>query len=228
MIVTVHQPNLFPWLGFFDKMACSDVFIFLDNVQFTKRGFQNRVQVKGPQGAQWLTLPVKTKGRYYQLTCDVEINDEFEWQKEHLRTLQAIYRGTPGYEKIMPSIERLYSPSYQNLIDLTIPSIEWIKNELEIDCKLVRASDLGVTGSRSQLISDLVLAAGGTTYLSGPSGRDYLDEAMFAEKGINVTYHRFQMVAYPQRFGEFIGGLSTLDYLFNDPALAHWKQWSRK
>lgn len=119
MIVTAHQPNLFPWLGFFDKMACADVFVLLDNVQFTRRGFQNRVKVKGTSGEQWLTLPVKTKGRYDQQTGDVEINHEQDWKNDHLRTLTTLYGGANGFARLMPLLEELYGQSHEKLTDLT-------------------------------------------------------------------------------------------------------------
>ncbi len=217
MIVAIHQPNLFPWLGFFDKLAHADVFILMDNVQFTKRWFQNRVQVNGPNGAQWLTVPVKTKGRYDQLTRDVEINDEFSWKKEHLKTFATIYKRSPGFPKIMPQLEQLYQQSFHKLVDLTIPGIKLMKKELGIRTELVLASDLPVSGSRSQLLCDMVLAIGGTTYLSGPSGKKYLDESVFAEKGVSVEYHLFEEKEYRQQFGGFTRGMSALDYLFNNP-----------
>lgn len=224
MIVTIHQPNLFPWLGFFDKMACADVFVLLDHVQFTKRGYQNRVQIKGSSGAQWLTVPVKTKGRYHQLTCEVEIDSELAWKKDHLRTLHTVYGGTPGYAATIAAVEELYGGSQQKLTELTIPGIALLAHRLGLATRLVRATELDASGSRSELLANLVIAAGGTTYLSGPSGKQYLDEDVFAAKGLRVEYHHFVPEPYPQRFGSFIGGLSVLDYLFHDPALVYWRR----
>ncbi|QQE75515.1 WbqC family protein [Brevibacillus composti] len=150
MIVAIHQPNLFPWLGFFDKMARADLFILLDHVQFTRRGYQNRVQLKGPQGLQWLTVPVKSKGLYQQLTCDVEINGEAgDWRQAHLKTLERLYRGAPGYAELIPAVADLYHSPQTRLVDLTIPAIEWIKSRLEIDTPIRLASDLPVAGTRS-------------------------------------------------------------------------------
>ncbi|MGZ4107505.1 MAG: WbqC family protein [Tumebacillaceae bacterium] len=224
MIVTIHQPNLYPHLGFFDKMACADVFVLLDNTQFTKRGYQNRVQLKGPNGAQWLTLPVKSKGRYDQLTREVEVNEEQAWRKEHLKTFELLYRGTNGYTQLIGKLEELYASPCQRLTDLTVPGIELIKRELGIETPLVSASDLNVQGKSSQLLCDLVKAVGGTTYLSGPSGRDYLEESMFAEQGVRLEFHQFEPVTYPQRFGAFVGGLSALDYLFHEPNSTRWRR----
>ncbi|USG67141.1 WbqC family protein [Brevibacillus ruminantium] len=223
MIVAIHQPNLFPWLGFFDKMASADAFILLDNVQFTRRGYQNRVQIKGPQGMQWLTVPVKSKGQYQQLTCQIEINGEHEWKEKHLKTIERLYRNTPAFEELFPAVQELYRPAHQKLIELTIPGIEWIKTKLEIRTPIYLASDFQAEGASSELLSELVRAVGGTCYLSGPSGKEYLEGEVFAQRGIAVRYQYFQEEPYPQRFGPFVGGASALDYLFNDPLLFHWK-----
>jgi hypothetical protein len=224
MIVTIHQPNLFPYLGFFDKMASADVFILLDNVQFTKRGYQNRVEIKGTNGAQWLTLPVKSKGRYDQLTRDVEINDDQAWRKEHVKTCELLYRGTPGFSEWMGKLEDLYARPASRMMDVTVPGIEMMQTALGIPTQLVYASDLPATGKSSKLLCELVKAVGGTTYLSGPSGRTYLEEDVFAEQGIKLEYHQFEAFQYPQRFGEFVGGLSALDYLFHVPDSMRWRR----
>jgi hypothetical protein len=221
MIVTIHQPNLFPWLGFFDKMAHSDLFILLDNVPFRKRSYQNRVAIKAPNGTQWLTLPVETKGRFAQLTNTVNISKTIPWQKDHLKMLKLFYGKSANFDRVFPFLEKLYGHSdYQLLSDFTIPGILLIRDLLNIKTPIITASELNSNGKGSELLSDLVKAAGGTIYLSGPSGRNYLDHGIFQRKGIEVDYHHFEMRPYPQRFGEFIGGMSSLDYLFNVPQAA--------
>lgn len=216
MIVTIHQPNLFPWLGYFDKMMQADAFILLDQVPFTKGGFQNRVQLKGGNGPQWLTIPVATKGKLGQPTSEVECNDMLPWKRDHLKTFNANYRGTPYFNEIYPCLEYLYQNTKSaKLVDFTEPGIEWMRETMGIQTPMMKASELGASGSGSELLCQLVRSAGGSVYLSGPSGRDYLDERHFAEYGIRVDYHRFDMFPYPQRYGAFAGGLSGLDYLFH-------------
>lgn len=222
MIVSIHQPNLFPWLGFFDKMAQADVFVLLDNVPFTKGGYQNRVQIKGPSGPVWLTVPVLTKGQLGQNTWDVEINHQVAWQRKHLGSLTAAYGAAPGFTKLMAHLQQLYSREFTKLVDFTIPGILILKEWLRIETRIVRASDLGVSGSGSQLLCEIVKQLGGKIYLSGPSGRTYLDTSLFERQGIQVKYHTFQSFEYPQRFGAFIPGLSVLDYLANDPDVTLW------
>lgn len=218
MIVAIHQPNLFPWLGFFDKMANSDLFILLDHVPFTKRGYQNRVAIKTPNGQQWLTVPVDTKGRFAQLTSSVTISKTSQWKNDHLKMMALNYGKAANYGAVFPIVKELYHDrDYDLLTDFTIPGLELMKNLLDIKTPLVKASDMNIKGASSELLSDLVQAAGGTVYLSGPSGRNYLDVGIFSRKGIEVRYHEYVSKPYPQRFGEFTDGLSSLDYLFNVP-----------
>lgn len=215
VIVTVHQPNLFPWLGFFDKMAKADMFIFLDHVQFTKRGYQNRVKVKGPHGSQWLTVPVISKGRSYQFTDEVEIDNTRDWKKDHLLTLELLYRGTENFEDVFKELSGLYEEDVHRLVDFTTKGINFIQERLDIHTKTINASQLRVKGNNSEMIVNLVKEVGGTVYLSGPSGRNYLDEKLFKAENIKLEYHEFQEEIYPQKFNSFLRGLSSLDYLFN-------------
>jgi hypothetical protein len=215
LIVTIHQPNLFPWMGFFDKMEKADMFIFLDNVQFTKRGFQNRVKVKGFKGPQWLTVPVKTKGKYYQRTDDVGIDNEIDWRNKHIKTLESLYGGTPNFDQYFSEINEIYNKDYKMLVDFTSEGIHWIKDILGIKTRTLNGSLLNLQGESSRLLANIVKAVGGTVYLSGPSGRKYLDENVFKAENIKIEYHEFKEEMYPQKHNDFTGGLSTLDYLFN-------------
>lgn len=222
MIVAIHQPNYFPWLGFFDKMRQADVFVLLDTVPYTKGGYQNRIQVKGANGVQWLTIPVLSKGRLGQSTSDVLMSTETPWRRNHILTLKTFYRNTPCFADLMPQIEEFYTNPTQGLTDFAMPGIELIRDRLQIGTRLVNASDLNATGSASELLLNIVRSLGGTTYLSGPSGRNYLDLEIFAAASIEVNFHSFTPFEYPQANPPFAGGLSTLDYLFNKGSEPWW------
>lgn len=215
LIVSAHQPNVFPWLGFFDKMSHSDILVYMDNVPFTRTGYQHRVKLKSAAGEQWLTVPVKKKGLFAQPTDRVEINNDSLWKQNHLKTFKHLYAKTSNYQKVMKLLEALYDDSFNNLIDFSIPSITLIKKMLGINTEVVKASELGIQGQRSTLLRDLVASVNGDVYLSGPSGRNYLDELVFKEADIDVRYHKFDHFKYPQKFGDFIPGLSSLDFIFN-------------
>lgn len=222
MIVTIHQPNLFPWLGFFDKMRKADVFVLLDSVPYTKGGYQNRTQIKGPNGVTWMTVPVISKGLLGQLTGDVLMMPQILWRRNHLLTLENYYRKTPFFDVVMPNLVELYNNSTENLNEFAIPGIDWIRSHLQIGTRLVKSSELKVSGSGSKLLLDIVQSLRGTSYLSGPSGRNYLDLKIFDVAGIGVEFHSFMQFEYPQNNLPFIGGLSSLDYLFHKGNTPWW------
>jgi hypothetical protein len=217
--VAAHQPNLFPWLGFFDKMRASDVFVLLDAVPFNRRGYQHRVRIGTPSGVRWLTLPVLKKGRYGEPTDEVRIDDSRPWRHDHLETLRHAYGKAPAFADRIASIEGLYeAASYQRLIDFTLPGIDLLRSHLGLDTEMRRASELVAPGlSSSELLAAAVVAAGGDTYVSGPTGRSYMDEDVFASRGVRVEYRTFVPFAYEQRCDGFEPGLSALDLVFNVP-----------
>lgn len=215
MIVTIHQPNFAPWTGFFDKMVQADVFVLLDTVPFTKGGFQNRVKIKGHDGPQWLTVPVHTKGKLGQLTSAVETNELRPWRGDHIKTLRTLYAKAPEVETATAMLEEVYAAGSLHLADLCVDLITRLRDHYEIDTTLVRSSELAAGGSSSLLLAQIVAELGGTSYLSGPSGRNYLDEEEFSSRGLEVTYHSYRPSPYHQVNGDFIGGLSMLDHLAN-------------
>jgi hypothetical protein len=214
-VVTIHQPNFMPWLGFFHKMAQADAFILLDNVPFTKNSFQNRVKIKSAQGEQWLTVPVLTKGRFGQLTCEVLFNDDIRWRRAHLSALRTNYRRALHYEEVLTWLEPLYRDTFTHLVTFNQALIEAIRHQLGLSVELLVASSMGVEGTGAELLLRLAQAVGGDVYLSGPSGRDYLDTAIFEEAGIEIRFQEFHHPTYPQLYGDFIPGLSIVDLLMN-------------
>jgi hypothetical protein len=216
VIVAAHQPNFAPWLGFFDKLRHADAFVVLDTVPFTKRALQNRVKVKGPSGPQWLTIPVVSKGRYGQPTNDVAIDEEAKWRQVHLQTIQTLLGKAPYRDVLLETLEPLYADrTLSRLVDFNMAVIRAFVTRLGITTPLLMASDLHCEGQATQLLIDLTKAAGGDVYLSGPTGRDYLEPERFGPAGVRLAYHEFQPFEYPQQFGEFVGGLSCLDYVAN-------------
>jgi hypothetical protein len=216
VIVAAHQPNFAPWLGFFDKARSADVLVLLDTVQFIKRGYQNRTRVKAPSGPQWLTVPVISKGRYDQATKDVEIDESTRWRAVHLRTLQSTLAKAPHYDALLDAVRPVYDRAdLHRLAELNVALIRTVVQRLGIDTRLVLASELPVTGSSSHLMISLTQAVGGDVYLSGPTGRDYLEPELFDAAGLSLRYHEFTPFPYPQRHGAFVPGLSCLDYLAN-------------
>lgn len=214
-VVAIHQPNFLPWLGFFHKMMVADIFILLDNVPFTKNGFQNRVKIKSAQGEQWLTVPVLTKGRFGQLTCEVPINNASRWRRVHLAALRTNYQRAPYYSDVLEWLRPLYTEKHECLVAFNLSLIKAVVRYLKLSTKLMVASSLEQNGSGPELLLQLVQVMDGNVYVSGPSGHDYLDIDIFNRAGIEVQFQEFQHPCYPQLYGDFTPGLSIVDLLMN-------------
>ncbi len=216
MIVTIHQPDFLPWLGFFDRWRRSDLYVVLDDVQFIRRGWQHRDRIKTAQGVKWLTLPVVKKGKYEQLIKDVELDQGQNWRKKHLGTLAAAYGKAPNFKSVMADIEKIYNQANGLMIDLNMSLLMYCSKVLGIDAPLVRSSTLGVTSTGARRILELVEVVGGDVYLTGTGSRSYLDETMFQEAGVEVVWQEFEHPVYDQLHGPFEPMLSVIDYLMMD------------
>lgn len=215
MIVAVHQPNYLPYLGYFHKMAQCDVFVLLDNVQFGTRPYTQRVKIKTPQGESWLTVPVLTKNKHNQRIHEVEIDHNQTWRKTHWKSLQQNYAKTPYFSHYRDFFEALYASEHCWLGQLNERLIRYLADKLEISVPLVLESSLRVTGEETERIINICQALGADTYLSGKSGRAYLNEARFEQAGLQLQYQDFQHPVYPQPYGEFLPYMAVVDLLFN-------------
>jgi hypothetical protein len=215
LIVSGHQPNYLPWLGFFDKMLQSDVFVIEDNVQFEEQGFQNRTRIKTANGVKWLTVPIKHVGKSLPIDEIIIANEaEPDWAKSHWLALKFNYCKAPYWKKYSGFFERTYSQGWMRLIDLNMYFIKELMGFLNIEKRLVMASSLGVSGRKSELVLAQCKALGASTLLSGVGACSYLDLQHFEDEGIRVVFQDFRYPVYPQLDGEFVPNLSIVDYLF--------------
>jgi WbqC-like protein family len=217
--VAIVQSNYVPWKGYFDLIASVDEFIFLDDVQFTRGDWRNRNRIKTAQGLAWLTIPVRTRGRYGQRIDEVEIADP-GWNLAHLRTLTRAYRAAPCFADWEPWLRQLYLGSASlRLSEVNRRFIETICAELAIETKLSRSSDYDATGSKSERLLALCLEAGADQYVSGPRARAYLDEALFDDAGIPVSWFDYSGYReYPQLHPPFEHRVSVLDLILHTGA----------
>lgn len=217
MLITIHQPEHLPWLGFLNKADQADLLVLLDVVQYRKDYFQHRNRILTHEGVAWLTVPVLMKGYMERTIREMRINPQDQkWRTAHRKLIFFNYKKHPYFDTYYPFLEATYKREWEFLADLNEHFIRWMFEVLGIATPVVRASELGVEGSSSQLLRDICLATGARTYLSGPFGRDYLDESLFAAHDIEVRYHAFNHPTYPQRGSDaFVPGLSALDLLFN-------------
>ena len=217
MIAAIHQPEHFSWLGFFDKARQVDTFVILDNVQFRKNYFQNRNRIRVHSGSVWITVPVLTKNSSSQLIQSVSINNDGDrnWRRRALKTLKQTYSRAPFWVDHCPFIEHLYECEWDKLIDLNEAIIRYLFEMLGIQAKVLRASELAVDGQKSDLILNICKRVGADIYLSGISGKEYLDLASFEQCGIAVRFQEFRHPVYPQLFEPFLPCMSIVDLLFN-------------
>jgi hypothetical protein len=203
-----------PWLGYFDKIVQSDIFVFLDTVQFKKNEFQNRNKIKTSQGWQWLTVPVVYK--YPEHIDEVNINNRIDWRKKHMRTLEINYQKAPYCRDLFPTLKEFYAANSELLSEVNRESVLMLLKILGVHKETKVASELGdFPEEPSERLAAICESLGADTYLSGAAGSDYLDLKPFNERGIRVEFQNFKHPVYPQLYGDFIPNLSLLDLLFN-------------
>jgi hypothetical protein len=213
--LVVLQPGYLPWLGFFDQVYRSDIFVFYDDVQFDKNGWRNRNRIKSPAGPHWLTVPVRVNS-LEQRIFETEIDDRQPWARKHLGTIRQFYARAPYLKRYLPELEDvLTGRRWQLLIDLDVAVIELMCRWLGIERRMLRSSELGATGERSERLLNICLSQGASRYLSGSAARAYLDTELFLSHGIEVSWQDYQHPVYTQQHGEFIPFLSALDLLLN-------------
>lgn len=211
MIVSIHQPAYLPWLGYLDRISQSDLFIFLDTVQFEKNSFTNRNRIKTASGPVWLTVPVLSRGHLNGTLQTLAIDTRQNWQTKHLRSIAQAYAGAPDAKRKLTTLEAQYGET-ELLADLCHDQLLFWCAELGISTPIIRASTLNSTGTKSQLVRNLCKEVGATTYLSGPMGRDYLDQDQFQTDSIALEFHRFQHPTYHQLHGDFLPAMGVVDY----------------
>lgn len=209
------QPGYLPWLGFFDQMRRCNTFVLYDDVQYDKGGWRNRNRIKANDGPQWLTVPVLTKGRLGQRLLDVEIDSRRPWAQTHLRSIRHCYAAAPFVDRYLPELTEVLARPWHRLVELDIELIALMSGWLGLRKNVVRSSEVGIGGSRSERLVDLCIYFGATRYLTGDAARAYLDVSLFAERGIEVEWHGFRHPTYRQQHGDFVPYLSALDLIFN-------------
>lgn len=214
-IISVHQPAYLPWLGYLARIAASDVFVFLDTVQFEKNSFTNRNRIKTANGLLWLTVPVLQQGHSSKRLVDIEIDNRQDWRRKHLRSIEQNYRRAPRFAECFPRLVDLYKTEDGRLAELCFRQLRFWLDELNITTPVVRASELPVVGQKSDLVLALCRHLGASTYLSGPLGRDYLDEQDFSSAGIRLTYQDYVHPEYTQLYGAFAPSMAVIDYWMN-------------
>lgn len=215
--IAVVQSNYIPWKGYFDMIAAVDEFILYDDMQYTRRDWRNRNLIKTPQGTQWLTVPVRVKGKYHQAIRDTEL-DGGDWAGDHWKALAQNYRRAPHFAEVAAWLEPIYASaqSFDHLSAVNRRLIEAVCAYVGIGTRITNSWDYDLPEGKTERLASLCAQAGGDEYISGPAARDYVDEKIFSDLGIKLTWFDYDdYPEYPQLWGGFIPGVSILDLLFS-------------
>ncbi|MBV6442360.1 MAG: hypothetical protein EPGJADBJ_04071 [Saprospiraceae bacterium] len=229
MKVFISQSNYIPWKGYFDAIQRADVFVLYDDMQYTKRDWRNRNQIKTPNGLQWLSIPVKVKGKYFQKINETEVADQ-DWPLNHWQCIVNNYRKAPFFPVYGPRFEALYqSATEQHLSQINYRFLKAIAGMLGINTHIRWSSEFALRGDKSEKLLHICKDLQATHYISGPSAQGYLQEDIFRQNGIDVLWMDYSNYPeYPQLFGPFNHFVSILDLLFNTgPAAPSYLKFCR-
>lgn len=218
-LVAIHQPNFFPWLGYFDKVRRADVFVFLDDVSYPRAGSNgmgswcNRVRIAVSGEPRWVTCPVRRMASGLPIRA-VEIDESQPWRSKLLKTLQANYGRAANYGDAIPLVRTILSSGETNLADFNIAAVKAIAGKLGLSTAFVRQSELTCSGQATELLASLVEAVGGDAYLAGGGAAGYQVDEVFAARGIRLVMQEYA----PRHYGSppMLPGLSVIDYLMKD------------
>lgn len=216
MLLSAHQPAYLPWLGYLEKIARADVFIYMDTVQFEKNSFTNRNKIKGPNGPQMLTIPVCMRDHMNKIMLEMQIEERSNWRQKHLNAIFCNYKKAPYFCENFPKLERLYEDRTDNLSDFIFNQLMfWVKELGLTETKIIRQQELNLTAKKSDLVYAMCEAVGADQYLSGAMGADYLDKEKFLQNGIDVLFQDYHCDEYPQLWGDFVPAMGVVDMWMN-------------
>jgi hypothetical protein len=214
--VVVSQPMYFPWVGMLEQIRLADYFVFYDDVQFSKGGFVNRVQIKTAAGIKWLTVPIHALSLGQRIQ-DVQIDGRKDWRRKHLEMLRQAYAGAPYIKDMLRLVKDAFDANPRSIGDLSRLSILilcdyfGLKNQRHFQ----DIQALGIPGSGSDRVLEIVLHLGGDTYITGHGARNYLNHEAFEHAGVAVRYMNYRCSPYQQLHGEFTPYVSSLDLVAN-------------
>lgn len=212
-VVSIHQPNYLPWIGYFHKILTADTFVYLDTVEFNTDSVTHRNKIKTADGEHWLTVPISSPSS--AAIAELEIDTSQRWQRTHRKSLETHYANAAHFSAHTDLLDSYDSREWSKLAPLNVEFIERITDLLDLDTEFVAASDLSVDGSGTDLLVEICTELGAERYFSGAGAKSYHDEPQFKEQGIDLVYQEITHPEYEQLFGEFVSHLSMVDLIFN-------------
>ena len=215
MILTAHQPVYLPWLGLFHKIAISELFVWFDDVQYQTKDWNNRNKIKTKNGPIWLSVPVLSKNHFDTKVGKIKINNDLQWAKKHLKSIQLAYSKSEYFNKYFDFFVETYKRDWLLLTDLNLHILNFFLDELKLKKQIVKLSDLNISGKKSELVLNMCKYFKAKSYIFGEQGENYADDKSFLESNIQPYFQKYKHPVYNQLHGDFISKLSVIDLLFN-------------
>ena len=210
------QSNYLPWKGVFDMINQVDLFIFCEDVQYTRKDWRNRNRIITSNGVSWITVPVKSKNRRDQLIYQAEICNKYNWQRKHFKSFQTNYSKALFYNEYKWIIEDIYlSREWKNLSNLNIYTTKLISKVLKIKTKFINSLDLDYKGKKDDMIIDVCKKLNADYFLSGPAAKNYINPQKFKDEKIVLNYTKYEYPEYNQLHKPFYHFVTILDLIFN-------------
>ena len=213
IVLCDHQTGYLPWLGVFHRISLCDIYVSLDTVKFNPRSYDSRNKIKTPHGFKWLKVPTKKSDS--ELLKGIKIDNDSNWREEHLKAISHSYLGAEFFEYYSKKIEEILGKQHEYLMDLNEELVKFFLDELKIKVKFLKASKLGIDGSKNQYLINLCRAFNADVYVFGQMGKEYADRELWENNNIKLFFHDYNHPEYKQKFGSFEPNLSVIDLLFN-------------
>lgn len=218
----ITQSNYIPWKGYFDSISKVDIFVVYDDMQYTKRDWRNRNQIKTPQGLKWLSIPVEVSGKYFQKIKDTRVAD-LNWNNNHWEQIRQNYSEAKCFREMKEWLEPLFrNCNYTYLTDINLHFIIAINNFFKIETKILNSSDFELLEERTERLVHICKSTNTTDYYSGPAAKSYMLSEKFSKE--NISVHYFDYSNYPiynQLHGDFIHSVSVIDLILNEGHNSH-------
>ncbi len=213
MIVSIHQPDYIPYLGYFYKISKSDIFAFYDDAQFSNDNLHHQNKIKTPQGELKLKIPVEY--HFGDPIYAVRTKDQLGWKEKHLKTIEMNYAKSKYFKEIYPLFRDLLLCSYDSLADMNITINRFICYSFGFTTNFVKVSDFLLESKKEEKVLDICDRLNASTYYSGIGASNYQNKKHFEARAIDLVYTDYKSINYPQQWDGFVKDLSVLDFIFN-------------
>lgn len=214
--IAIVQSNYIPWIGYFDLIASVDKFVFLDDVQYTNRDWRNRNKVIGPNGVQWLTVPINNQYITRESKIFEVVVSDTKWKIDHLEKIRRNYKKSNYFSTVFPVVEEIYAAiESEHLSNLNQHITKALCVVLGIETLMYDSRDFVTSDDKNLRLVEICQSLGASVYFSGPAAQNYLNVGMFSREDIEVSWFDYKYRAYPQLWGYSDMNVSIIDSMFN-------------